>query len=179
MADSDTEGREDTTQSEPEEANDDSTESEVEEDGDDEESPSIEDEFRNLFAEADAESRRLKGIAMKAEQSGDPSSAAVLREVAGGVVQLIQDLIATCGGAFQDVESMMGDEDGSRLDDEDAEKLHGLLLACRKLVTELLAAGAAGDSRVGLETLISLLDDQIGFVLDVSDYEPEPSPTTN
>lgn len=150
---------------------------ETEPEEEEEDAPSIEDEFRNLFTEAEGEGRRLKNLAMKAEQSGDASSAAVLREVAGGVVQLLQDMIATCGGAFQDMEVAVGDTmEGSRLETEDAEKLHGLLLACRKLVTELLGAGATGDSKQGLETLAALIDDQMGFVLDVSDYEPTEAP---
>jgi hypothetical protein len=128
------------------------------------------DEFRTLFAEAEAEGKRLKVLAMKAEQAGDPASAAVLREVAGGVVQLIQEVIATTGGTFQELNT---DSDGSHLEEEDAEKLHGLLLACRKLASEVLSAGAVGDSKQGLETLSKLIDDQLEFILEISDYEPE------
>lgn len=135
-----------------------------------EEDEEEEDEFRVLFAEAEGESKRLKSLAMKAEQAGDASAAAVLREVAGGVVQLIQDLIATTGGTIQDLQA---DEEGSRLDDEDAEKLHGLLVACRKLAREVMAAGAVGDSKQGLETLVKLIEDQMEFVLEISEYEPK------
>ena len=127
------------------------------------------DEFRLLFAEAEGESKRLKSLAMKAEQAGDASAAAVLREVAGGVVQLILDLIATTGGTVQDLQA---DEEGSRLDDDDAEKLHGLLLACRKLASEVMAAGATGESKQGLEALLKLSDDQLEFVLEISECEP-------
>jgi hypothetical protein len=138
-----------------------------------EDDPSVEDEFRNLFAEAQGEGRRLKSLAMKAEQAGDSASAAVLREVAGGVVQLIQDVIATTGGAFQEMDATLnGIEEESRLLTEDAEKLHGLLRACRKLVTEVLGAGAVGESKDGLEKLRDLIDDQLEFVVDISDYEP-------
>jgi hypothetical protein len=141
-----------------------------------EEAPSIEDEFRALYTEAQGEGRRLKRLAMQVEQSGDSASATVLREVAGGLVQLLQDLIATTGGAFQEIEaSLDGIEEESRLLTEDAEKLHGLLQACRKLVSELLAAGASGESKEGLEKLLALIDDQMGFVLEVSDYEPASS----
>lgn len=140
---------------------------EQEQDGDEEEA----DEFRVLFAEAEGESKRLKSLAMKAEQAGDASAAAVLREVAGGVVQLIQDLIATTGGTIQDLQA---DEEASRLDDEDAEKLYGLLTACRKLAKEVMAAGPSGESKQGLETLLKLIEDQMEFVLEVSEYEPQP-----
>lgn len=129
------------------------------------------DEFRVLFSEAEGEAKRLKSLAMKAEQAGDASAAAVLREVAGGVVQLIQDLIATTGGTIQDLQS---EEEASRLDDDDAEKLHGLLSACRKLAKEVMAAGPVGESKQGLEVLIKLIEDQMEFVLEISEYEPQP-----
>lgn len=141
------------------------TEGEEQEDEDEE----GEDEFRVLFSEAEAESKRLKGLAMKAEQAGDASAAAVLREVAGGVVQLIQDVIATTGGTFDDMQS---EAEGSRLEDDDAEKLYGLLQACRKLAREVMAAGPVGDSKQGLETLLKLIEDQMEFVLEISEYEP-------
>lgn len=143
----------------------------------DDDEPSIEDEFRNLFTEAQGEGRRLKNLAMKAEQSGDASAAAVLREVAGGVVQLLQDLIATSGGAFQEIDATLdGIEEESRLLPEDAEKLHGLLLACRKLAVEVLAGSSANaDAKDALEKLVALIDDQLSFVVDISDYEPMPA----
>ncbi len=88
-------------------------------------------------------------------------------------MQLIQDVIATTGGAFQEMDATLnGIEEESRLLTEDAEKLHGLLRACRKLVTEVLGAGAVGESKDGLEKLRDLIDDQLEFVVDISDYEP-------
>lgn len=141
-------------------------------------------DFRPLYGAATQTQDRFMKLAVSAEQGGDPGSAMLLREIAGGVVDLVKDLAASCGGAFQEAESRLGDvEDAvageSHLSTEDAADFHNALLSNARLVKELLEqTPESAPNREALEALERVNNELAGRVLDISDYEPPDAPPT-
>jgi hypothetical protein len=140
-----------------------------------EELPTIDESFRALLGEANEAEKRMKQLALRAEQAGDVSAANVLREVAGTVLGLLKDLIGESGSAFEHIEGQIPDaDDDSELTDEDAEELHGLLTANLRVCRELHEAAPLGsDARDSLQKLITLNEEKMAWVVEVSDFDPD------
>lgn len=137
-------------------------------DDDNEEEGGLVDEIESIGSAAEEVQTRLKALANQAQEGGDVGSARAIREIAGNVLPLVADLATYLAIVAS---SALGEDDGgSRLDDDDAEELHGLLVACQKAVGEL--RGLAGDAeKPPLDTLLALIAQKIAWVRDVGNIE--------
>ena len=141
------------------------------------EDESMGDEFRALHAQGEGINRRLKQIASRAQQSGDHASAGVLREVSGSYGALILEVIESIGGCMEYIEARLdGDETESRLTEQDAEELYGILAVCKRTHVELLNAAHTDEARDGMRKVIELIDEKLEWVLEVSEYEADDEP---
>jgi trehalose-6-phosphatase len=135
-----------------------------------------EDEFRALYQRCEETKADLLRLANRMAQKS-PNSADVLRQVAGNVVQLLQDTVASCGGAFEDVEERLADEDdaggSAGLDEEDAVDFYRTMLANLRLVETAVQASEAGDQREGLEALQKMNEEMRDRVVELSGLEAE------
>lgn len=150
----------------------------VDAEGDDDDDESMGDEFRALHAQTETINRRLKQIAARAQQGGDHASAGVLREVAGSYGALILEVIESIGGCMEYIEARLdGAETESRLTDQDAEELYGVLAVCKRTHIEMIAVtpndGASDAAREALKKIVELIDEKLDWVLEVSDYEAD------
>jgi hypothetical protein len=141
---------------------------------DGEEFESTGDEFRALYRRCDDTKTSLLKIANRI-QPKSPEAADVLRQVAGNVLQLLQDTVAACGGAFEAVEGQIEDveegEGGEGLSEEDAVDFYRTVLANIKLVEHGIQASDAGEQRDALEALKKMNDEMRRRVVELSDME--------
>jgi hypothetical protein len=139
----------------------------------------LDDEFRTLESDVLEQKKRFKQVAIQADQNKDERSARVIREVGVNVAQLILDLVQATGGAMSEIDDRLSAiegemfEDESRLTDQDAEEMHGLLRAHMKVLGELIEKAPSGDAgREQLEKLATLTKEMLDRVEDMSEWSP-------
>jgi hypothetical protein len=132
---------------------------------------STEEEFRSLFQRCDDEAASMKQLAMQIQPSA-PQAAEALRQVAGNVYPLMQEVIATCGGAFQAID----DEDeqpGEGLSDEDALDFARTLMANTKMITELREAATDDAIRGRLDAMATMNNEMHARILELAEMTQE------
>jgi hypothetical protein len=139
-----------------------------------EEFDTTEQEFRNLYQRCDEESAQMKALAMNLQPSA-PQAAEALRQVAGNVYPLMQEVIATCGGAFQSIEESPDDDEegGVGLTDEDAVDFARTLMANNKMIAELREAATDDAVRGRLDAIKAMNDEMLARVLELADMAQE------
>jgi hypothetical protein len=128
-----------------------------------------EEEFRTLFTEIVGQRQRLKGVAQKLGGEGGR----VLAEVDGTVLDLLQDLVAHCGAAFESIEDRLYnlEEDAaagmpteSFLLPEDAEQYVAYFEQIKRLLNELSAVpDAPAEQKEVFAALGRMTDDRLEF----------------
>jgi hypothetical protein len=149
------------------------------------EDPSTEEEFKAHYAESMETQDRLTQIAQDEERSGNAQSAKLYRELAG-VVALVQDIAASCGGAFTSIEDQVDDlfaRGGgdapmeSALLKDDATEYVQYFEQVKRLLEGLLTQvppGSDGDpQRQIFEALLRMTNDRIEFTNEIT-IEDEP-----
>ncbi len=126
-------------------------------------------EFRTLFSEIVSQRQRLKGVAQKI--GGEAGQ--VLSEVDGTVLDLLQDVVAQCGAAFEAIEDRLYnlEEDAaaalpneSFLLADDAQQYIAYFEQIKRLLGELMTVpGAPDEQKQVFETLMRMTDDRIEF----------------
>jgi len=117
-------------------------------------------EFGALLADTEREVERLKKLATAAK--GKIDIEAIYGELAGTVVQLVQDVVATCGGAFESIEDRLDEiedriSDESQLSEEDAKRYVDVLEAHDAIVAQMLKDMPEHDSPSQHKMLSELL----------------------
>ena len=133
------------------------------------------DEFQALFKRCGAAKEKLLQMANRMSQS-NTDAADVLRQVAGNVLQLLEDTVAACGGALDAIETQLeegageGGEEG--IGEEDAVVLTKTFLANEKLVDDCLLS-ATDDAKPVLHGLKAMNEESRERVLELSGLEAE------
>jgi hypothetical protein len=140
-----------------------------------EEFDTTEDEFRSLYQRCDDEATSMKQLATNLQPSA-PQAAEALRQVAGNVLPLLQEIIATCGGAFQSIEEGIDEEGeaGEGITDGDALDFARTLIANTKMIVELREAALSDEAvRERLDALRTMNEEMLKRVLDLADMTQE------
>lgn len=144
---------------------------------------STEEEFRVLFNEVKQQRSRLKMLAQK--MGGE--SGQVLQEVDGTVLDLLADVVAQCGAAFEMIEDRLytleedaaaGMPNDSFLLSEDAQQYIAYFEQIKRLLSELAAVpGAPTEQQEVFATLLRMTEDRIEFTQSIAadgdDDEPD------
>jgi len=126
-------------------------------------------EFRALYDRCDEDSARMKQLAMSLQPSA-PQAAEALRQIAGNVYPLMQEVIATCGGAFQSLEELSDEEGaGEGLGDEDALDFARTLIANNKIIAELITVSTDTELTDRLGAVKAMNDEMLARVLELAD----------
>ena len=169
-------GPEDEDEDEPEEEEDE--DDEEPEDEDDGEAPDTAAEFRYLFMDAKEQEKRLKELAARVEQSGDAATASIYREIAGNVLTLLGDTIASAGHAIatleMKVEALESDRE-SFLTEEDAREYLTYFAAAKKIADDVLKAipDYATAEREAVEKFLKATDDRIDYTKGIGELDDE------
>jgi hypothetical protein len=135
---------------------------------------STEEEFRVLFNEVKGQRDRIKMLAQKlGGESGQ-----VLSEIDGTVLDLLQDVVAQCGAAFELIEDRLynleedaaaGMPNDSFLLAEDAQQYVAYFEQIKRLLSELAAVpGAPPEQQEVFATLLRMTEDRIEFTQSIS-----------
>jgi hypothetical protein len=146
-------------------------------DEDGEEFVSVEEEFRELYGSAQALREKMLRMAKSKQEEGNPTEANILRVIAGDVLPLLSDLIATSGGAIAELEDSAGGasgEDGG-LDGEEATQLYITILSNMTFLQNLSTSATDPALIDGLKKLISLNENSLGLLRDTFGDEIQES----
>jgi hypothetical protein len=143
-------------------------------------------EFRNLFTDAEAQQKRFKELAQKAEKDGKGELASLYREIDGTVLSLLRDVVASVGGAFKSAEERLGEleedvdngaggfQNNSFLLAEDAKEYIAYFEQMDRFITELSAVpGVADDQKQIFDTLLRMTKDRLEFTKEIGDLEED------
>jgi len=143
-------------------------------DTDDDINTGTEEEFRVLFNEVKSQRDRIKTLAQK---MGGPSGQ-VLQEVDGTVLDLLQDVVAQCGAAFELIEDRLfnleedaaaGIPNESFLLADDAQQYVAYFEQIKRLLSELAAVpGAPPEQQEVFATLLRMTEDRIEFTQSIA-----------
>lgn len=120
----------------------------------------IDEEFRGLYSDIGKIKDRWLVTAKKKEAEGDTVSAQILRMVAGDIIPIITDLIATSGGAFDEMSAFMEEQtdaaEGSSLTEEEAVQVYVTLMSNIQAFTRLKESASETSAKEAFDTLIAL-----------------------
>lgn len=138
-----------------------------------EEFDSTEQEFRALYDRCEEESQRMKQLATSIQPSA-PQAAEAMRQVAGNVLPLLQEVIATCGGALQSLEDLAEEGPaGEGLGEEDALDFARTILANNKIIAELLTAATDAELIERLTAVKTMNEEMMERLLELADLSEQ------
>lgn len=139
----------------------------VDDTDDDEELVPVETEFRELYDASEGLREKMLRLAKTKQEEGNASEANILRVIAGDVLPLLSDLIATTGGAITELEESAGPSAPVEgLDEDDATQIYTTILSNTAFLRNLRSS--AGDPQLvdGLNKLLALNDASLQLIRD-------------
>jgi phage shock protein A len=137
-------------------------------------------EFGELFRDVQAERERLMKLAKAAKDEGKGDIAAVYGEMAGTVLQLVQDVIGSTGGALDTIEQTLDELDPaeSHLTEDDAKEYLQVFSQVTRLLDELEKSvpESATEQRELFQALRRLVEDREEFTREISGLEDDDDP---
>jgi hypothetical protein len=127
----------------------------------------IGDDFRELFGETEALRTKLLRLAQTKQETGGVTEANILRVMAGDLLPLLADLIATCGASFEEVSEGLGGGGGHEgLDMEDAVQLYVTIQSNLALLRNISGSTPDEGVRQELAKLMALNESGLALLRD-------------